>query len=1056
MADLSTLSDAELMALYKQQQQPVEAQPQDLSKLSDAELMALYNQQKAAPSPYAENPQMLQTPIEFQPRPPEEVRATLGDLPQPELAAELLKIKSPQGGAPTESNVQAMSGTLEKAGSIRDVLHQEVASGGLSPTATLDPQQYPVLAPIWEQYKQEMEPSMAGAAARGAISQMGPTIGGVLGGAAFSPGAIVPGGQLAPIAGAVGGAVAGGMIQQGIESEFRTPQERTAAQAQAAFDEARARGSRAIGEALPMAATLKPALGVIEKALSGDVAAIAQVAIGSALGAGIPAAAGGGWQRSLVGGITGGALQPRQTTGMLMQRPIRAEAKAQQVAGNIVKQYATEAGGLPEALAMRIEGAPSRLTAGGATPFTTEISGNEGLISLGNALANMNAGLRQVRAESRAAISQNIGEALQSRGASFEQTEQFFTQQRDNLLASAQQAAESFIQAGDKEAAKIISDSLAKSQAARTAAEGVVSTAESMLENTQKALEVARAKLSARGGVKNQASVTAKTVLNSERDIEKAAVNKLYDDVRVAGLKSKAENTYKAALEAKGAKGAGLWGDLPDPIQRIITTLKPPKKGATPEVTVQDLMSGIRTLNGKIRASTDPAEQRLLTMVKDGMDADIQALGKVHSDLAVANAAYSSYASRYKDGAAKGVFNKFGGTEDSRTIDAFLNGPVEGVRQLKDALKNKQEGVQSVQDWIVNDLASSVGDSATPAKINAWLSKRNVEGWLKEFPEALPTINAYLSDVSKATEAEGAMTAAVKAAKQRLQGVKVEPTARLEAGVVQAASKRAAAAQVRQAQEVAANSAIARVIGKEPINAITSVMESGNPAKAAKELSNLAATDKTGKATEGLKNAVRQYMDEQRVRFGEVVSTLEDPTATVTMDQLATSYAGLNKMLTAGTQERQVLEQILGKNSRELNMMDMYRGQLETMERFRRAAAGQSVTSLNTALKEEFNNKLQNNLLGFLGKVAYKTLPEKMRHGIAGTTVRALAQVVPDIISGDPSGRARAIMVEAMTDKKLMAQLLRPLDKNNLPEAKAFVKTYLVPQVPNQPQQESK
>jgi hypothetical protein len=42
-----------------------------------------------------------------------------------------------------------------------------------------------------------------------------------------------------------------------------------------------------------------------------------------------------------------------------------------------------------------------------------------------------------------------------------------------------------------------------------------------------------------------------------------------------------------------------------------------------------------------------------------------------------------------------------------------------------------------------------------------------------------------------------------------------------------------------------------------------------------------------------------------------------------------------------------------------------------------------------------------------------------------------------------------------MTDKKLMAQLLRPLDKNNLPEAKAFVKTYLVPQVPNQPKQES-
>jgi hypothetical protein len=349
-----------------------------------------------------------------------------------------------------------------------------------------------------------------------------------------------------------------------------------------------------------------------------------------------------------------------------------------------------------------------------------------------------------------------------------------------------------------------------------------------------------------------------------------------------------------------------------------------------------------------------------------------------------------------------------------------------------------------------------VGDSATPAKINAWLSKRNVEGWLKEFPESIPTINAYLQDVSKATEAIGVTGAAVRTAKQRLQGVKVEPIARQDATIVREAAKRAASAQVKQAQETSASSATAKVIGKEPVTAITSVMESGNPAKAAKELSDLAATDNTGKATEGLKNAVRKYMDEQRVRFGEVVSTLEDPTATVTMDQLATSYAGLNKMLTAGTQERQVLEQILGKKSPELNMMDVYRGQIETMERFRRAAAGQSVTSLNTALKDELNDKMANNLLGFLGKFAYGTMPEGMRYGATGTAMRALGELTSKLSwSGDPSGRSRAIMTEAMTDKKLMAQLLRPLDKNNLPEAKAFVKTYLVPQVPNQPQQES-
>jgi hypothetical protein len=313
MADLSTLSDAELMALYNQQQ-AAQSGTQDLSKMSDAELMAAYNQQKTAsgPSPYAESPNVLQTPIEFQPRPPEEVRATLGDLPPPEMAAELLKIKSPEGGQPTESNVQAIAGGLEKAGSIRDVLHQEVASGGLSPTATLDPQQYPVLAPIWEQYKQEMDPSFFGAMARGAESQAGAVIGGAIGagiGAMYAPVT----GPVTPFLGLTGGAVAGAKFQKSAESAFRTPQEQTAAQAQAAFDASRAttRTGTAIGEVAPHLLTMRPAFNTIERAMSGDTLAIAAVAMGSAIGGGIPAATGGGVERSVVGAITGGVMEPR-------------------------------------------------------------------------------------------------------------------------------------------------------------------------------------------------------------------------------------------------------------------------------------------------------------------------------------------------------------------------------------------------------------------------------------------------------------------------------------------------------------------------------------------------------------------------------------------------------------------------------------------------------------------------------------------------------------------------------------------------------------------------
>jgi hypothetical protein len=280
----------------------------DAKALADA-IRQMQAQPAVGVSPYAESPQMLQQPIEF--KPAENVSATLNEFPPKEVAAELLKIMSPQGGAPTESNVQALAGTFEKAGSLRDVLNQEVASGGLSPTATLDPQQYPVLAPAWEQYKQEMDPSFFGAMARGAESQGGAAAGGYIGGKL--------GLMSAPVTGPVGlllgtaiGAGIGGAVQGAVES-FRTPQEKTAAQAQSAFDASRTstRTGTAIGELAPHLVSMRPALNTIQQAIAGDASAIAAVAIGSTIGGAIPAATGGGIERTIVGAVGGGLMEPR-------------------------------------------------------------------------------------------------------------------------------------------------------------------------------------------------------------------------------------------------------------------------------------------------------------------------------------------------------------------------------------------------------------------------------------------------------------------------------------------------------------------------------------------------------------------------------------------------------------------------------------------------------------------------------------------------------------------------------------------------------------------------
>ena len=1000
---------------------------------------------------------MLETPREFAGRPPEQVRATLADfVPPPELAADLLKVKSPEGGALTESNVQAIASQLERTGSIRDVLNKEVASGGLNPTATLDPQQYPVLAPIWEQYKREMEPSMIGAATRGAISQAGATVGGLAGGAAGS----LMGGMALP--GAIGGSVLGGMAQQEIVSEFQTPQEQQATQSQAAFDRAKAQWSRAAGEVAPQLLSQKAAFNTIGRALAGETKAIADVALGSIIGGGLAKLAGGTTADVTLGAIAGGALQPRQfipgtkiPIASALQRDIRTEQAAQQGARRIVQEFATQAGGVPEEIAQRLERTVPELTGAGITPLAPELTGNEGLISLGNALANINASLRQVRARSREAISRNIGETLQQSGATFQEAQAFLQQQTQQLRDDAIAARDAFVRNGDRQAASIIEGALAAEREAFQRAGQNLATAEDVLDTMKQALETARIKIASRTGARDRASNLVKEVWERERLDEKKIVDEAYEPQRVSTLQSDAKNTLEAARQAAGPKGAGLFGDLPEKIKDILIKLEP-KKDVPTSVSVQDLRSGISAINGKIGASTDANEIRLLKMVKEGFEKDIDALGGISSEIAAANQKYRSYKEKY--GGKTGDSVRFGRVEDSRTIDAYLSKPLEVQYQFRSSLKEDPQALQAVQDWIINDLATSVGEKATPAKFNSWLKKRQVEGWLEVFPEVRASVDAFAKDVAQATEAVAGAERVQRTFTQELRGLGKEASqlAKQEAASVAQAAKAQAKEQFKQKQKEIADSAASKVIGKSPVNAVTQMMEAGDPEQFAKDLMRSAARDGTGKAKEGVKNAMFEYMRKEMARFGEVVSTLENPTATVTTDSFATSYAAMNRMLAADSDARKAIETVLGKGSKELGMLDVFRGQLEVMERFRRASAGQSVTSLNTQLAQEFADKEAKNLLGIFGRIGYGLIPGSLKYGMAGSAARASGELLDKLISvsGDPSGRARAILVEAMTDKDLMAKLLRPLNKDTLPEAKTLIKLYLVPQGA-EPQQES-
>lgn len=1004
-----------------------------------------------------ERPDMLTTALEFQGRPAEQVGATLADIvPPPELAADLLKIKSPQGGAPTESGVQAIASQLERTGSIRDVLNKEVASGGLNPNATLDPQQYPVLAPIWEQYKKEMDPSMIGAATRGAVSQIGSTVGGLAGGAVGS--------LMGPMAlpGTIGGSVLGGMAQQEIVSEFQTPQEQQATQAQAAFDRAKAEWSRGAGELAPQLLTSKAAFATIEKAIAGNAKAIGELVLGGIIGGGLAKLGGGTTADVTLGTVAGAGLQPRQfipgtriPIASALQRDIRTEQPAQQGARRIVQEFATEAGGVPEELAQRIERTAPVLMSEGVTPLTTEISGNEGLISLGNALANINKSLLSVRQRSREAISRNIGETLQQSGATFQEAKAFLQQQTQQLRDDAIAARDAFVRSGDRQAASIIEGALATEREAFQRASQNLATAEDVLDTMKQALETARIKIASRTGARDRASNLVKEVWERERLVEKDIVDKAYESQRISTLQSDAKNTLEAARQAAGPKGAGLFGDLPEKIKDILIKLEP-KKDVPTSVSVQDLRSGISAINGKIGSSTDANEIRLLKMVKEGFEKDIEALGDISSEIAAANQKYRSYKEKY--GGRTGDAVRFGKVEDSRTIDAYLSRPIEAQYQLRAAIKDDPQALQAVQDWIINDLSTSVGEKATPAKFNKWLKDRNVEGWLEVFPEARASVDAFAKDVAQATEAVTSAEGVRRTFVQELKGLGEEASqlAKEQARDIKKTTAFQARERLKEQQKEIADSAASKILKKNPVKAISEMMDSGDPEEFAKDLMRSAAKDPTGKATEGVKNAMYQYLKQETALLGKIASTAENPTATVTMEQFERSFKQLNEILVEDGEIRNAITTVLGKGSKELGMLDLYRGQLEVMERFRRAAAGQSVTSLNTQLAQRFAESEAKNMLGYFGRIAYGLTPPGLKQGGTGTAARAAGALIDKLISvsGDPSGRARAILVEAMTDPDLMAKLLRPLNKDTLPEAKTLIKLYLTPQGV-EPQQES-
>lgn len=986
-------------------------------------------------------------PGELQPQPfmgnQARAEANLNRNVPPELIAEFRQAQT--GEAPTQTEVESFK---KAAGSrsTRDFFNNLVSQGAIDLGSSFNPEQSPTLAGAWEKYKQEMEPSMLGAVARGAAEQIAPAIGGLAGGALAGTLTANP---IVGIAGGVAGAKAGAELQQ----EIFPPNE--AELAQRRFDEARTGTSvaRTVGSFVPSLATGVPSAsriaGIAGAGSQAAVAAARNMALREgAIGAGASFAAAGIEGRlptareMAEGAIMGAITRPTKFgTAMMMPRKQRTELAGRRSAEQTMQEFA--GGEKPAELAATAieQGIP---TSPGATFFAGEISGNEGLLGLQEALATTNAGLRNIRQQTREAVASDLGATLQPQGgAGIEAAQGVIQAQHDKLIRAAEAARDSAIEKGNREAISAFNDALSESRNNLKAAQQGAIAADAALEAsaarlTQAGQQFAQAQ---RGRSRSDSSKTVEEVLLRNAKEEKALHDEAYAKAReeAGDLVVDYTNTIEALKRVQ--KEAGKRGQIPDYLSKMIRDLirKPDKNRVN---RVEDIDSDYRNISGELSDTDNRTYQRWLGMVKDSLKADLETAGNASPLFARANRLFFDYARKYIDGPASGVVTSAANkkTSASKTIDAYTS-DLESLMQLKESVKGDPAAQQAIDNWFVDKFSEEVGAAPTVKSMENWA----MQGKNREFSRVFPSARAAVDKAQSAIRTAEAGVERAQQEKTLARELAAEAKAELDAKevgakqretVIEREKRQQAKEAFRNEQERIQGMAVNKILGKDAKMALTSIFKSDDPVGMTSEI--MATLRGNKQAEEGFKNALSSYLNEN-LRSNSRVETTLNKAEPVKPDEFAALFGKLNDFLIEGLRERAVLEKVYGKDSKEMKALDIIRKQYELLARPTRTTQGQSQTALRTAIGSNLSDINKNNSLGALQRIA-AGLDEKVGAGARFFT--AVSSLLRFASKGDPSKVALNILVEAQTNPKLAAELLRGQTPDSIKKLRPYAKFY--------------
>jgi hypothetical protein len=559
-------------------------------------------------------------------------------------------------------------------------------------------------------------------------------------------------------------------------------------------------------------------------------------------------------------------------------------------------------------------------------------------------------------------------------------------------------------------------------QAVEGEAAGIVAPARQQLETTQKNLNDVNAQMDAIkaevNNAKGQKVTSSQQIAQTVRDVGAkltSAKNELYSKIDPDGKAQVDGSDLIADIEAIEPRTWQNENVAPTSVQKSAAKAKENGGG----VSFRDLMDLRAQLNEDMSTALKAGGTKQgglyqnLAKIKTSVDAKIAEIGN-STDPALADVvenyklAQDNYANIYAPVAKQGVSGKVlqaaKGSQpvpDSVVGNEFLRrgkGSTERVQSFN-LVKEQTDDAAGLEEagykWVLDDFAQNAlkGGEITPESIQAW---RELEG-TKEILDQMPSVKAEIGRIQNLVGAgSGKKTQFMKDLEAAKEGVK------------------------RSEKEIA-QSALGTVLNTkdagETSKAVAKVLNGDNKVQRFKQLKAAASKDTSGKAMEGLRNAVGDWMESKAytAKSGEG-RTLETASK-------KPSFGGIETLL-EDKANKEIIESMF--EGKDLQALRQVRSKLEVMSRLGRVqgTVGSSAAG-NQQAKEAIDG------LTFIATSNWR----------ANKALRLAFSALPS--GADPEVHVQRMLVRSMADPELARTLLlKPVGK----DAKKFeegIRTYI-------------